>query len=127
MRIRETHFMMQFFIQKQLKISEQEHLEKVREERAVKARATRSLNEEKRAVYDTMRYEEELRHRPYESPVLEEIDGFRDSDGNIDFDRVYSRFDLDDIHTHSKEGLQSIGILPIDSVPKDDSKGARKK
>lgn len=106
---------------------EQDHLEKVREQRAMKARATRSLNEEKNAVYDAMRYEEELRHRPYESPVLEEIDGFRDSDGNIDFDQVYSRFDLDDIHTHSKEGLQSIGILPIDSVPKDDSKGARKK
>lgn len=97
---------------------EQEYLEKKSKERS-----GRGVRSEKSQVYKQMLYEEELRARPLETAMLVEIDGMRDDDGNIDYDRVYSMYDLDDIHAHSKRDLQALGFMP----PEDFSAGTGKR
>ena len=57
-------------------------------------------------VYEQMAEEESLRTTPLETEMLTEIDSMRDEEGNIDFDRVFSQFDNDDIYAHSKRDLQ---------------------
>ncbi len=101
---------------------EQEYLERQRSERK-----TNSSRSEKTQVYRKMQYEEELRFTPLDSQMMQEIDGMRDEDGNIDLDQVYSQFDFDDIHANSSRELQALGFLPTDDFGSTDGKVHRKK
>ena len=78
-------------------------------------------------VYEQMAEEESLRTTPLETEMLTEIDSMRDEEGNIDFDRVFSQIDNDDIYAHSKRDLQALGLLPRDDYEADTNKGSRRK
>lgn len=91
-------------------IIEEKYLERVAKRRA----DLRSRKSEEAAVRRQMMYEYDLRSTPLDSPILAKIDNMRDEDGNIDFDRVYSQYDFDDIHSQPSRELQALGIIPMD-------------
>lgn len=107
-------------------IWEQAYLNMKRQQRQEKAASNRKLSEERKMAYRSILREEELRRMPVSSPVLEAIDSMRDENGNIDYDQVYSQFDLDDIYSNSDIALQSVGILPVD-ISNGNSKGVATK
>ena len=108
-------------------IWEQSYLNMELQQRQYKSTSNRKLSEEREMVYRFMLREEELRKMPVSSPVLEAIDSMRDENGNIDYDQVYSQFDVDDIYSNSDIALQSVGILPVDISDGNSKGGSTKK
>ena len=108
-------------------IWEEQYLRLKGEQNKKRALERKDLQEEKKQVQRSMQYEEKLRRMPLDRPVLSAIDEMRDEDGNIDFDRVYGQFDLDDIYSNPDMLLQAVGILPPE-VPdtKDEKRNLRK-
>lgn len=95
---------------------EQDYLEMRRERIAQKRAENKEIRDE---ISKILLYGENLRRSPYASPIMEDIDGMRDEYGQLDLDRVYSIYDIDDIHSHSEKALQQIGILPVDFSEKE--------
>ena len=72
-------------------------------------------------IYEQIAEEERLRTTPLETEMLTEIDSMRDEEGRIDFDRVFSQFDNDEIYAHSKRDLRALGLFKEDEyTPSDD-------
>lgn len=118
-----SHYCMNYKILRAFIIWEQDYLEMEQSKEIEQRTITRNTRSEREQIYQTMKFEEELRRMPYNDPVALDIDGMRGEDGNIDFDKVYGIYDLEDVHRLGDTTLQQLGIIPV-KLP---GKGLKKK
>lgn len=114
-----TERCLNYKVLRSLSIWEEEYLEEQRKIRAeqnrIKAEKAAETRARNRETIEITRRTDDYRSTSYERPIFEDIAQMRDEDGNLDFDRIFSQYDQDDIFGFNDETLRRNGVIPINS------------